>query len=320
MENPLRSSSNFLLARLHPRVWKSVVFQQFVVIFLLAFLLGWVKSGFGSTIGTRPGSLLYWLGALLFTWSMYSFCTLLLGYLATFAPQRVRIFNVFYILCGPILSLFFGREIFFYYVQLFGDGVPPPPYFTGEGFMDGIVNILQHIYANAMFITFWLVMNYMAWNQTLKLIGASKGSGAASIKHFLLLRGYWLFDHSIKPIEISESESERNLLREEKRNGKFLDSEILRKNIFALNAQDHYVEVIHADGKELIHARFADAIADLEGCINGFQSHRSWWVCSTHVIEKSSGKLRWLKLENGLQVPVSRTFSITAMQMLRDQI
>ncbi|QIK96104.1 LytTR family transcriptional regulator [Sphingomonas sp. HDW15A] len=59
-------------------------------------------------------------------------------------------------------------------------------------------------------------------------------------------------------------------------------------------------------GSALVLHRLADAISEV-GAIDGLQVHRSWWVASHSV----SGTFirdsrRWLRLANGLEVPVSR--------------
>jgi hypothetical protein len=77
--------------------------------------------------------------------------------------------------------------------------------------------------------------------------------------------------------------------------------------LLALEAEDHYLR-IHADGgSELVLLRMRDAVAALEG-VPGRQVHRSFWVAETAVraIRRDGARLV-LELENGLEVPVSRT-------------
>ncbi len=77
-------------------------------------------------------------------------------------------------------------------------------------------------------------------------------------------------------------------------------------DIISLNAQDHYIEVVTASGRELVLARLGDAERELEG-IAGMRVHRSWWVAKRHVasIESTGGRMV-LRLANGAEVPVSR--------------
>ena len=47
--------------------------------------------------------------------------------------------------------------------------------------------------------------------------------------------------------------------------------------LYAVEAQDHYLRLHTSRGSDLILMRLADAVAELEG-IEGAQVHRSWWV------------------------------------------
>lgn len=86
-------------------------------------------------------------------------------------------------------------------------------------------------------------------------------------------------------------------------------SPTLRRDLVALEAEDHYVRVHHGPGSTLLLHRFGDAMAELSA-IDGLQVHRGWWVARAAVTGTfvRDGK-RWLLLENTLQVPVSRTYS-----------
>lgn len=78
--------------------------------------------------------------------------------------------------------------------------------------------------------------------------------------------------------------------------------------IWALQAEDHYLRV-HTDTKqELIRYRFSDAVGELKGQ-PGLQVHRSFWV-NTKAIDsiKRSGRSYEIVLKSGLEVPVSRSY------------
>ena len=81
----------------------------------------------------------------------------------------------------------------------------------------------------------------------------------------------------------------------------------LRGDLLALEAEDHYVRLHHQSGSTLVLHRFSDAIAEI-GSRDGLQVHRGWWVASGAVVGTfmRDGK-RWLKLSNGMDVPISRT-------------
>lgn len=76
--------------------------------------------------------------------------------------------------------------------------------------------------------------------------------------------------------------------------------------VWAVEAQDHYLRLHTSKGHDLILMRLSDAIAELEG-IEGAQTHRSWWVARGAVAEAARGDGRaTLTLKNGAAAPVSR--------------
>jgi len=93
---------------------------------------------------------------------------------------------------------------------------------------------------------------------------------------------------------------------------RFLDRLPLKlkgSEIFAVEAEDHYLR-IHTDrGSDLILMRLSDAVGELAG-IEGAQTHRSWWVAKDAVVgvERGDGRAVF-ELKNGLKAPVSRTYA-----------
>lgn len=85
-----------------------------------------------------------------------------------------------------------------------------------------------------------------------------------------------------------------------------LPPELREAEIMALEASDHYVNVITANGDALIHMRLRDAIACMP-TKSGTQVHRSWWVASDHcqAPTKREGRM-FLLLGAERRVPVSR--------------
>ena len=77
--------------------------------------------------------------------------------------------------------------------------------------------------------------------------------------------------------------------------------------IYAVEAEDHYLRVHTDRGSDLILLRLSDAVTELEG-IEGARTHRSWWVAKAAVagVERGDGRAVFT-LKNGLEVPVSRT-------------
>ena len=84
--------------------------------------------------------------------------------------------------------------------------------------------------------------------------------------------------------------------------------------VWAVEAEDHYLRLHTSKGQDLILMRLADAVAELEG-IEGAQVHRSWWVARDAVADARRGDGRaTLTLKDGSEVPVSRTYA----KLIRD--
>jgi hypothetical protein len=79
--------------------------------------------------------------------------------------------------------------------------------------------------------------------------------------------------------------------------------------LWAVEAEDHYLRLHTSKGQDLILMRLADAIDELAG-IEGAQVHRSWWVAREAVADARRGDGRAvLTLKDGSEVPVSRTYA-----------
>lgn len=79
--------------------------------------------------------------------------------------------------------------------------------------------------------------------------------------------------------------------------------------VWAVEAEDHYLRLHTSKGQDLILMRLSDAIAELQG-IEGAQAHRSWWVARDAITEAVRGDGRaTLTLKDGAEVPVSRTYA-----------
>jgi hypothetical protein len=85
--------------------------------------------------------------------------------------------------------------------------------------------------------------------------------------------------------------------------------------LYAVEAEDHYLRLHTSRGSDLILCRLADAVAELEG-VDGLQTHRSWWVARQAVtaVVKADGRAV-LTLASGAEAPVSRN----ALPKLREQ-
>lgn len=93
----------------------------------------------------------------------------------------------------------------------------------------------------------------------------------------------------------------------------------MRRDILALEAEDHYLRVHTLHGSALILMRLADAAARIDPRL-GLRIHRSWWVAKDGVraLETASGRgTAWLV--DGAAVPISRAHLPAARAALADQ-
>ncbi|MFX8624480.1 LytTR family DNA-binding domain-containing protein, partial [Acinetobacter baumannii] len=58
--------------------------------------------------------------------------------------------------------------------------------------------------------------------------------------------------------------------------------------IYAVEAEDHYLRLHTSRGSDLILMRLSDAIVELEG-LEGARTHRSWWVAKGAVRDAKRG-------------------------------
>jgi DNA-binding LytR/AlgR family response regulator len=80
-------------------------------------------------------------------------------------------------------------------------------------------------------------------------------------------------------------------------------------DLYAVQAEDHYLRLHTSRGSDLILMRLSDAIAELEG-LEGARTHRSWWVARDAVVDARRGDGRAvLRLKGDIEAPVSRSFA-----------
>lgn len=90
-----------------------------------------------------------------------------------------------------------------------------------------------------------------------------------------------------------------------------------RGTVIYMKAELHYVLVVTDVGKELILYSLRDAIAELN--LDGFQSHRSWWVNRRYVESfQREGRQGYLRLSTGERVPVARSQLQAAAALFSD--
>jgi hypothetical protein len=88
-----------------------------------------------------------------------------------------------------------------------------------------------------------------------------------------------------------------------------LPAKLAGAELWAVEAEDHYLRLHTSLGQDLILMRLGDAIGELEG-IEGARTHRSWWVARSAVrdVERDDGRAT-LVLVDGAEVPVSRAYA-----------
>jgi hypothetical protein len=87
-----------------------------------------------------------------------------------------------------------------------------------------------------------------------------------------------------------------------------LPAKLAGADLWAIEAQDHYLRLHTSKGDDLVLMRLADALVELAG-IEGARTHRSWWVARDAVVsaERAEGRAT-LTLTGGLKAPVSRAY------------
>lgn len=81
-----------------------------------------------------------------------------------------------------------------------------------------------------------------------------------------------------------------------------------RGPLISLSVQDHYTEVVTAQGRELVLLRLSDAMAEV-GDTPGLQVHRSHWVATNAITSvRREGARAILTMAGGHEIPVSRSY------------
>ncbi|WP_143526078.1 LytTR family DNA-binding domain-containing protein [Roseivivax lentus] len=93
-----------------------------------------------------------------------------------------------------------------------------------------------------------------------------------------------------------------------------------RGRLLALSAEQHYVRVRTEAGEDLVLMPFSEAIASLPNDL-GMRIHRSHWVSRNAVDKvKAARSSLMVILENGTELPVSRSFSGAVRETWSDLI
>jgi hypothetical protein len=90
-----------------------------------------------------------------------------------------------------------------------------------------------------------------------------------------------------------------------------LPARLKGSDLWAIQAEDHYLRLHTSLGQDLILMRLGDAIIELEG-IEGARTHRAWWVARAGVknVVRAEGRAT-ITLLDGAEAPVSRAYTKT---------
>jgi hypothetical protein len=85
--------------------------------------------------------------------------------------------------------------------------------------------------------------------------------------------------------------------------------------LYAVEAEDHYLRLHTSKGSDLILMRLSDAITELDG-FEGVRTHRSWWVAKAGVadVRRREGRPA-IVLKDGSEAPISRSY-VATLRML----
>lgn len=253
----------------------------------LGFLLGWLQVG-RSADWPRSVSLLYWLGVGLFMTPLNALGT------AVIAPLMRRVHSPLW------LTLFFGQLLAGFvltkpllqgYRQWLQANIYPDMTLTSS---TTVADFLQRLPSNSLL---WIGLNLLffyglrmprfGYRPTTTTTTTTNGDQPE------LIAAPPLPPRAYQPALMERVRPER------------------RGTLLALEAEGHYLRVHTDAGSDLILYRLSDAMLELAD-VDGAQVHRSWWVAADAL---STARHRdYLQLVNSLEVPVSRSFRVTAQQ------
>lgn len=145
------------------------------------------------------------------------------------------------------------------------------------------------------FVAFW-AMALLQPGRTASVGGLLLLFFAVAVVQLMLITAITLIDQSFPASPLTDEATRPPAAK----------AQLADAQLIALEAEDHYVRVHGMAGSRLVLQRLSDAIDDV-GSVEGLQVHRGWWVARAAVTGTYvEGGRRWIRLANGLTVPVSR--------------
>lgn len=84
--------------------------------------------------------------------------------------------------------------------------------------------------------------------------------------------------------------------------------------LYAVSAEEHYVQLFSDAGTDLVRYRFSDALDELADVPHGMQVHRSWWARVDRARHwHLRGRRLELEFDQGVRVPISLAFREAAL-------
>lgn len=147
-------------------------------------------------------------------------------------------------------------------------------------------------------------------------------AASESLFFWYLINLPFLMKH-IKPSEVAFKETPKPDLPEKNLFIRKDESLFVKKvqefesgELYAIKSEANYLRLYFKESSELVLCTLKNAVSELS---NGMQVHRSYWVSSQSIDKKHYvNKKLFLKLKNGIDVPVGRVFSKDVVQFFKN--
>lgn len=276
----------------------------------LGFVFGLSEAG-SQPFASMSGHLAYWLISTIASWQFLALGTMGASYLLK--PLRVPLVVVL------AIGFYVGLEV---WLQLgeFRNGLLTGFVADGKILLDPRENTDRsaEISNQLLGLSLWLSANYFHFC----FFGISRFRYAPDADQVRWFRNWLLNLGAAEEIQIANlGGASQTEFTQGSSTPRLLErlSGVGKTEILALKAEDHYTRVFTNDREHLIYVMFKEAIREMDDR-PGLQVHRSYWVCfdaiETYMEKGHKAKVR---LKNGQDIPVSRSFRHTIKASLKPQ-
>lgn len=274
-------------AKILPPDFLPAVYFHFIIPAATAAVFGANHSGSARHMSVFAGTL-YWLGITLFLWNLLYFASRFAIGIHLRRPQLPR----WAALGGAVVVALLAFDPFLavYSAQVFSALTDEVPYTPP-------VSPLEILNDPSLLLVMVIVPLY--W-----FTGLTISDRLLNYPGFLRAREPVPIVHAKPPLAHAGEGSLPEL-----RDGLFADVPIgIGTDVASIHAEDHYIRVHTTLGSALVRYRFSDALQELQG-LHGIRIHRSHWVRVSAISTVLSDKdKKYLKLNDGRTVPVSRSY------------